>query len=343
MENPKTLQDAILFFSDEQRCIDAVAQMRWLAGVVCPHCETVTAKPPMYLRKQKRWKCRECREQFSVKVGTVMEDSPIPLRKWLPALWLLVNCKNGVSSWEIHRALGVTQKTAWFMLHRLRLGVHSPQPKHKMGGPGSEVEVDESFIGGKAKNMHKDRKLRWQQMRSEIPDWKSSTTTASRQYGKTPVMGIFDRDQRKVRARVIPAVKRETLQAEILRQVEIGTTVYTDEAVSYEKALARDYVHETVNHLNKYVDGRIHTNGLENFWSLFKRGLNGTYVAVEPFHLFRYLDELMFRYNNRATKDNPLDDSDCFMLALSQVAGKRLTYAQLTGKVTDDGTTPAIF
>jgi transposase-like protein len=342
MESPKTLQDAILFFDDEQTCIDAVAAMRWMDGIVCPHCEA-SKRSPMYLKSQKRWKCRECREQFSVKVGTIFEDSPIPLRKWLPALWMLCNCKNGVSSWEIHRALGVTQKTAWFMLHRLRLGIQAPEPTHKVGGSGSEVEIDESYIGGKAKNMHKARKLKWQQMRNQIPDYKSTTLTKERTFGKTPVMGIFDRDQRKVRANVIPIVKRETLQEQILRQVAKGSKIYTDEAVSYEKALTKDFVHETVNHLNKYVDGRVHTNGLENFWSLLKRSLHGTYVAVEPFHLYRYLDESMFRYNNCATKDNPLNDSDRFLLALSQVAGKRLTYAQLTGKVGDDGTTPVPF
>lgn len=329
MEYPKTLQSAIQFFSDEQACIDAVARMRWIDGIVlCPFCDAAGA---YWIKTQRRWKCRECREQFSVKVKTVFEDSHIPLSKWLPALWLLVNCKNGVSSWEIHRALGVTQKTAWFMLHRLRLGIQAPRPTFKMGSNnGGAVEVDESFIGGKAKNMHKSRKVRFQRERSNYTD--SNVPPAVRYMGKTPVMGILDRAERKVRVNVIPAVKRETLQAEILRQVEKGSTIYTDQAVSYEKALSKDYVHEMVNHLNRYVDGRIHTNGLENFWSLLKRSLNGTYVAVEPFHLFRYLDELMFRYNNRATKDNPLNDSDRFLLALSQIAGKRLTYSELTGK-----------
>jgi len=336
MENPKTLQDAILYFSDEQTCIDAVAQMRWMNGVICPHCEVKTAKPPIYLKTQKRWKCRECREQFSVKVGTVFEDSPIPLRKWLPALWMLSNCKNGVSSWEIHRSLGVTQKTAWFMLHRLRLAFIGGGYKHKMGGPGTEVEIDETFVGGKATNMHKARKARINAARtamrpSELHEF------ASRYMGKAVVQGFLDREQRKVRATVVPNIKRETLQEKILSQVERGSRVYTDQAVSYEKALAKDFVHEMVNHLNKYVDGRVHTNGLENFWSLLKRGIHGTYVAVEPFHLLRYVDEQVFRYNNRATKDNPLNDSDRFLLALSQVANKRLTYKELTGK---DGTTP---
>jgi transposase-like protein len=341
MENPRTLQDAILFFSDEQLCIDAVARMRWIDGIVrCPFCNATGA---YWIKTQKRWKCRDCRQQFSVKVGTVMEDSHVSLTKWLPALWLLVNCKNGVSSWEIHRALGVTQKTAWFMLHRLRLGIQAPLPTNKMGGSGNEVEVDESFIGGKARNMHKSRKLRWQQIRNQTPDWKSTSMTAERTYGKIPVMAILDRSERKVRATVIPAVKRETLQEQILNQVECGSTIYTDDAVAYEKALQKDYVHAVVNHLNKYVDGRVHTNGLENFWSLLKRSLHGSYVAVEPFHLHRYVDEQVFRYNNRATKDNPLTDSDRFLLALSQVAGKRLTYAQLTGKVGEDGTTPVPF
>jgi transposase-like protein len=341
MESPKTLQDAILFFSDEQTCIEAVARMRWLDGVViCPHCE---GKGAYWIKTQKRWKCRECRQQFSVKVKTVFEDSPISLTKWLPCLWLLTNCKNGVSSWEIHRALGVTQKTAWFMLHRLRLAMGCPESP-KTGGPGSEFEVDETFIGAKARNMHKDKKLRFQRLRSEVSDWKATSgQPASRYMGKTPVMGILDREARKVRATVIPAIKRETLQAQILKAVERGSSIYTDEAVAYENALSRHYVHDMVNHVSGYVRGRVHTNGLENFWSLLKRTLHGSYVAVEPFHLDRYLDEAMFRYNNRATKDNPLNDSDRFLLALSQVAGKRLTYKELTGKTDEDGTTPAEF
>jgi transposase-like protein len=337
MENPKTLREAILFFSDEDVCIAALAHMRWLDGIVhCPFCD---ATGPYWIRTQKRWKCRECRSQFSVKVKTVFEHSLIPLQKWLPALWLLSNCKNGVSSWEIHRALGVTQKTAWFMLHRLRRafeggGYHTG----KLGGPSTEVEVDETFVGAKAKNMHKERKLRINKARSEMSVTEAAEAmVASRFMGKTVVQGVLDREQRKVRATVVPNIKRQTLQENILSQVKRGTIVYTDQAVSYERALQRDFVHDMVNHLTGYVRGRVHTNGLENFWSLLKRGLHGTYVAVEPFHLHRYIDEQVFRYNNRATKDNPLNDSDRFLLALSQVANKRLTYKELTGK---DGTTP---
>jgi transposase-like protein len=152
-------------------------------------------------------------------------------------------------------------------------------------------------------------------------------------------MGMLDRDSRKVRAKVIPNVRRKTLQTAILSEIEKGSTVYTDGYASYDNLAAQNYIHETVNHVDEYVRGHVHTQGIENFWSLLKRGLKGTYVAVEPFHLHRYADEQVFRYNNRATKGNPLDDADRFMLAVSQISGKRLTYAELTGKVGE--TSPA--
>ncbi len=322
MEVPQTLQQAIQYFSDEQVCIDAVAAMRWPDGPRCPYCIGEDANNPYYLKAAKRWKCRSCRNQFSVKKFTIFEDSPISLQKWLPALWMLVNCKNGISSYEIHRDLGVSQKSAWFMLHRLRLVVKAGTIGTKLGGKESGgVEVDETFVGGKLRNMHRDRRARFA---AENGHTGGST-------GKTIVVGMLDRDERKVRASVVPNVKRETLQAEILNNVKFGSPVYTDDAVPYDN-LRWKYIHETVNHAEEYVRGQVHTNGLENFWSLLKRNLKGTYVAVEPFHLERYVDEQVFRYNNRATKDNPLTDSDRFLLALSQVAGKRLTFAELTGK-----------
>ena len=320
IESPKTLQQAIQYFSDEQVCIDAVAMMRWPDGPHCPDCYGDKGKNPYYLKTQKRWKCRECRRQFSVKVETIFEDSPISLQKWLPALWMLVSCKNGVSSYEIHRALGVSQKTGWFMLHRLRLALKTQSFVFKMGGENSGgVEVDETFVGGKFKNMHRERRQRY------------SNKGGHAGGAKTIVQGMLDRDERKVRAKVVPNWKRETLQAEVLNNVKYGSKIYSDDAVAYD-GLKEKYVHEVVNHAEKYVRGQVHTNGLENFWSLLKRNLKGTYVAVEPFHLERYVDEQVFRYNNRATKDNPLNDSDRFLLALSQVAGKRLTFAELTGK-----------
>src|SRR5258705_2296073 len=316
MDKPKTLQSAIRYFSDEQVCIDTVAAMRWPDGVACPSCQK---KDHYYLESESRWTCKECGRQFFVKLGTIFEDSPIGIDKWLTALWMLANCKNGLSSYEIHRAIGVTQKSAWFMLHRLRLGLQEPNLGTKLGSnEGGEVEIDETFVGGKKRNMHKNRAVRYEQKGGA--------------QGKAVVMGILDRDMRKVRAKVVPDVKRDTLQAEVLKEVKYGSKVYTDDAVAYDKLQWR-YVHEVVNKTESYVKGRVHVNGMENFWSLLKRGLNGTYVAVEPFHLFRYVDEQIFRYNNRSTKDKPMTDADRFELALSQIARKRLTYAEVTGKV----------
>ena len=321
MGYPKTLLEAIQYFSDVQICIDLVAAMKWPDGKPnCPDCAfngPTGAKEPHYLKTQRRWKCYECGRQFSVKVHTIFEDSAISLQKWLPAMWLLANCKNGISSWELHRALGVTQKTAWFMLQRIRLAFKGGMIG-KIGGAGSVVESDETFIGPKPAKMHRDRRLKLK--------------TAEYAGSKAIVMGMLDRETRQVRTKVIPNVKRGTLQRAILDTIEKGSTIYTDAAVGYDKVGSSLFVHETVNHLKEYVRGEVHTQGIENFWSLLKRGLNGTYIAVEPFHLHRYADEQTFRYNNRATKDNPLDDRDRFLLAVSQVANKRLTYAELTGK-----------
>jgi len=320
MEHPKTLTDAIRFYADPANCIAVVKEMRWLDGnPVCPHCG---ADRHYWLAKVMRWKCAKCRKQFTAKTGTIFEDSPISLDKWLIGIWLVANCKNGISSYEIHRALGITQKSAWFMLHRIRYALANSSLEMLGGSEGGPVEVDETFIGGKPKNMHASRR--------------NSLELAFRgRDNKTAVMGMLDRESRKVRAKVVPNVKRDVLQAEILNAIEKGSTVYTDGATGYDHLATQDYVHETVTHIQEYVRGQVHTNGIENFWSLLKRGLNGTYVAVEPFHLHRYVDEQAFRYNNRATKDNPLTDYDRFMLALSQISGKRLTYAELTGKETE--------
>jgi transposase-like protein len=312
---PKNLIQVSRYFADPDVCVDFVAAMRWPQGVTCPHCR---GKRVSYLSSRRIWKCmaKECHKQFSVKTFSVFEDSPIPLDKWLVALWLIVNCKNGISSYEIMRGIGVTQKSAWFMMHRIRLALKNSSWEKMSGGP---VEVDETFIGPDPVKMHADKKQARYKALNARP--------------KVPVMGMLDRNSRQVRAKVVPNVKRETLQNAILEQIEKGSTVYTDRATGYDNLAAQQYIHETVNHVEEYVRGEVHTQGIENFWSLLKRGLTGTYIAVEPFHLDRYLDEQMFRFNNRATKDNPLTDLDRFALALSQIAGKRLTYAELTGKV----------
>jgi len=319
MSEPKSLQEAIVHFSNPDNCIAYLAAKRWPNGVICPTCgsEKVSAFNP----QRRTWKCSKhhSKREFSVKVGSLCEDSAIGLDKWLTALWMLTNCKNGISSCELARDLDVTQKTAWFMLHRIRLALQDEAFGGKMSG---EVEVDETFIGGKARNMHLSERQR--------------RITGTGGKDKTIVFGMLERDGR-IRAKVMTDRKRESLQAEIKEHVKVGTALYSDEWVAY-KGLETDYQHQVVDHAMKYVDGRVHTNGLENFWSLLKRGLSGTYVSVEPFHLFRYLDEQMFRYNNRATKDNPLNDSDRFSYVVTKLFGKRLTFAELTGKLCE--TTP---
>ena len=317
MEQPKTLQRAIQHFSDEQVCIDAVAALRWPNGVECPACGH---KEHYYLKTQKRWKCKECHKQFTVKLGTIFEDSPIPLQKWLPALWMLVNCRNGVSSYEIARDLEVSQKAAWFMLHRLRLALQT-KSFTKLGGGSAPIEADETFIGGKARNMHKSKRLRL-----------SSKTGMQGGSGKAVVMGMLVRGG-QVHATVIPDRKHGITEKIVRELVEPGTEVHTDEFVGYYN-LKDGYVHKVINHLEGYVKENVHTNGIENFWSCLKRGLNGTYVAVEPFHLFRYVDEQAFRFNNRKNAEGrKLSDAERFNMALSQIAGKRLTFAEVTGKV----------
>jgi hypothetical protein len=215
------------------------------------------------------------------------------------------------------------------MLHRIRLAIQS-KSFVKLGGPDSApIEVDETFIGGKARNMHQSRKLRLRRLRNEIPDHKS--VMSSRYLGKTVVLGMLERGGH-ARAQVVSDRRLGNVQSFVRENAEKGATLHTDEFDNY-KYFNDEYAHRVVNHLEKYVDGQVHTQGMENFWSLLKRGLNGTYVAVEPFHLFRYVDEQLFRYNNRATKDNPLTDADRFQYALSQIVGKRLTFAEVTGKV----------
>jgi transposase-like protein len=321
MDSPRTLQNAIIYFADKDKAFAYAVNFRWPNGLVtCPRCG---GEKHSFVKTRKVWFCYDCNKQFSLKVGTIFEDSPITLDKWMMVMWMLANCKNGVSSYEIARSTGITQKSAWFMLHRIREAMKAEKGGKLGSNEGGEVEVDEAYVGAKVKNMHHKRKLKIQNELSKVPAWKNTTRYA----GKTAIMGMFDRTSREIRAKVVPNTKRETLQREILANVEHGTKVYTDEAVSYQNALKAQYIHETVNHADCYVRGQVHTNCLENFWSLTKRNLAGTYVAVEPFHLDRYLDEQMFRFNNRQN----VTDSQRFNKVLSQVAGKRLTYAELSG------------
>jgi len=323
MKKPVTLQQAIVYFGDAERAFEYAKWLRWPDDkVTCPRCGSDSNS---FVKTRKLWFCNGCKKQFTLKVGTIFEDSPIGLDKWMAAFWMLVNCKNGISSYELHRSLGISQKSTWFMLHRIREAMKNKSVV-KFGGPQSgPVEVDETYVGGKINKMH----------RSKIREKYKGMPTVGLSPIKAIVMGIRDRETRQVRAKVIPNTKRETLQNQILENIEKKSKVYTDQNQGYYNLAQKDFVHETVDHLQEYVRGQVHTQGIENFWSLLKRSLKGTYVAVEPFHLDRYVSEQVFRFNNRATKDNPLTDEDRFALAMTQAVGRRLTYAQLRGNGAD--------
>jgi transposase-like protein len=309
-ELPETLTEAIKYFADSDNALNFMVSIRWPEGkAICPCCKSDNSA---FLATRRLWKCRACKKQFSVKVGTIFEDSPIGLDKWLAAFWMIVNAKNGISSCELSRALGVTQKTAWFMLHRIRLAMQNGTTE-KMSG---QVEADETYIGGLGRNMHRDRKR------------KNGIKQGS--VGKAIVMGLLQRDGR-VKVKHVANAKRPTLQNEIRENVAFGSEIFTDALRSYN-GLEQNYIHEAIDHAKEYARGHVHTNGLENFWSLLKRGIRGTYVSVEPFHLFRYLDEQAFRFNER--EDNDLGR---FLKGIVGVIGRRLQYTALIGKDDQSG------
>lgn len=287
-----------------------MVSLRWPDGTLkCPTCgsENVT-----FIASRQLWQCKaqHAKRQFSVKVGTIFEDSPIGLDKWFAVIWLLANDKNGISSYEVGRAVGVTQKTAWFMLDRIRLAMQTGTFE-KLSG---YVEVDETYIGGKARFQHESK-------RKHI---------GTGGVGKVAVMGLLERHgldgHSTVRTKIVPNVRRHALRPEVSKHVAPGSEVYTDALKSYSN-LSETYIHKVIDHAERYAEGQVHTNGLENFWSLLKRAIKGTYISVEPFHLFRYLDEQAFRFNNRE-----VSDSERFSRVAGSVVGKRLTYSDLTGK-----------
>src|SRR5271170_450141 len=238
MNAPRTLQEAILYFADPTRCLKFMVEIRWPDGVKCPTCGS---KEVYFLESRRVWKCKakHAKQQFSAKVGTVFEDSPIGLDKWFAAVWMVANCKNGVSSYEIHRALKVTQKTAWFIDHRIRLAMQSGTFEKVTG----EFEVDESFIGGLARNMHKDKKAK---------------ITGTGGAGKAIVMGLLDRHTAKVRLRHIPHTQGDTLKTHVRQYVRDGSYVFTDGWAGYH-GLDQDYVHQVIDHAETYVRGNVHT------------------------------------------------------------------------------------
>ena len=310
-EFPETLSGAIKYFADADKALQFMVSIRWPDGkVICPCCQKSNVA---FLETRKIWKCRDSKKQFSVKVGTIFEDSPLGLDKWLPAFWMIVNAKNGISSCELGRALGVTQKTAWFMLHRIRLAMQNGS-MDKLSG---EVEADETYIGGKARSMNNAQR--------------SKRGRGTGGTGKEIVMGLLQRGG-KIKLKHVAKARRNILQAEIRQNVETGSQVFTDALPSYN-GLSQDYVHQAIDHAKEYVRGNVHTNGLENFWSLLKRGIRGTYISVEPFHLFRYLDEQAFRFNERENTD-----SGRFLKGIIGIIGRRLQYAKLIGGLPETGT-----
>ena len=309
---PATLLDAIRYFSDPDRALAFMVELRWPNGVTCPTCGSQSVS---FVKTRRVWTCRgqHPRKQFSVKIGTIFEDSPIGLDKWFAAMWLIGNAKNGVSSYEIARGIHVTQKTAWFMLHRIRLAMQRGT-FDKLAG---EVEADETFAGGKARFMHAHKR--------------AAKITGTGGKDKSAVMGLLERHgpdgHSRVRVKHVANTRRATLAPEVRMHVEPGASVYTDALKSYD-GLSDAYAHAVIDHAEAYVRGNVHTNGLENFWSLLKRAIKGTYVSVEPFHLFRYLDEEAYRFNTRKAKDGAR-----FVDTLRAVVGKRVTYKSLTGKL----------
>lgn len=314
MEKIKTLQQAILYFSNEKVCVEFISRVKW-GGEGKPFCPKCGSDNVIGLSTRPVFKCREkgCKKQFSIKAGTIFDNSPLPLSKLLPALWLVCNAKNGISSCELSRSLGIHQSSAWHLLHRCREAMRTGTFKKLTG----KVELDATYVGGLEKFKHVDKKT--------PTSFKKGVRGGA---GKTTVFGMLERGG-ELRAMVVMSESEKQVEPLIVKHVEQGSKLLTDAHGAYKTVAGRNpYEHESVEHMAKeYVRGEVHTNGLENFWTLFKRSVKGTYTQVAPFHVDRYLDEQMFRYNNRKTSD-----FDRFEQAVSQMFERKLTYATLTGK-----------
>jgi transposase-like protein len=302
---PKTLVEAVRLYADPDMAHRFVVSMRWPYGVACPRMGCGSANVH-FIATRRTWRCNDCKRQFSTKVGTIFEQSPLGYDKWLPTIWLITNAKNGISSCEISRALGVTQKTAWFMLHRIREAM-AHGTFEKFAGP---VEVDETYVGGLAKNMHLSKRAK---------------LTGTGGSDKTAVMGIIERKGR-VRAFVVPGTEGKRLRGKIRENVLPGATVYTDGFPAY-RGLDQNYIHGVIDHAYEFVRENVHTNSIESFWSVLKRTIKGTYIAPRPWHLQRYIEEQVHRFNVREKTDG-----ERFPVVVKQTDGKRLTYKELIGK-----------
>lgn len=307
----KNLAQLTEYFADKQTCIDYLTKLRWDGNVTCTFCghekvyELKGANP--------RFKCAKCRKQFSAIKGTIFENSPIPLQKWFIAVYILTAHKKGISSVQLGVDLGVTQKTAWFMAHRIRFALKVKSFDAQMC---CEVQADETFMGGKNKNRHADKKVPQSQGRS-VKD-------------KTPVLGLTD-ENGKVYTQVIPNTQAKTIKPIIEKMVKEGSIVVTDEWQAY-RSLSRKYLHVVVNHKEgQYVNGPFSTNRIEGFWSILKRGVYGIYHQVSAKHLHRYCDEFSFRYNSRE-----VNAMERFEASIQDVHQCRLTYQDLIKETNQD-------